>query len=110
MGNANKPAPNHPWVTCPSCNVRIRLLAIVCVQAAGPLAQPATLAELAASEPKLWGDPGKGQRRGLVKECYKKDGPWVHFRVNGQDRLVYLKRNGIRIKVGEKKGQRLIVN
>jgi len=66
--------------------------AIWYVASAGPLAQPATLAELAASEPGFWGDTSKGERRGLVKECYKKNKPYVHFRVNGKDRLAYLKR------------------
>lgn len=95
-------------VECPKCGARIRLKAICAVTAAGPLAQPATLAELAASEPGFWGDGEKGQKRGLVKDCYDKKGPWVHFRVNGQDRLAYLKRNGIKVKTGEKKGQMVI--
>ena len=84
--------------TCPSCNTRVYKRAIFWLaEPAGPLASLASLALLAASEASFWG--GDGDKRVLVKGCYTEKGPWVHIRVNGQDRIAYLKAG----KMEEKK-------
>jgi len=56
-------------------------------------------------EPKFWGN--EKQKRVIMKGCYTKTGPFVHFRVNGQHRLAYLKG---RQPIGKKKRRKSATN
>jgi hypothetical protein len=67
------------FVVCPKCGVRIRSLALWDSDKPG---EP--------SEPGFWGGPN--DKRVIVKSCYSKDSHVVHFKVNDQDRMAYLKK------------------
>jgi hypothetical protein len=56
-------------------------------------------------EPEFWGKPK--QKRVIIKGCYSKTGPWVHFKVNEQHRLAYLSD---RQPIRKKKKKKSVVN
>jgi len=98
MPNNHPVTPNLPiaYISCPTCGARVFLTAIWDSERPDKNSPYADIKTLADAEPKFWGGPKA--KRVIIKECYSNRGPWIHFRVNGQDRLAYLKgRKPIRV-------------
>ena len=76
-------------VSCPKCGARVFMIAVWESEKPKASEPYADIKALAVDEPKFWGGPTAN--RIIVKECYSHKSPVIHFRVNGQDRMAYLK-------------------